>query len=67
MERINVLICAGTGCTSSNSGLIEAEFERWVSEVGIEDEVKIIKTGALVCVKRVQLLRFIQIRCSIVR
>lgn len=45
MERINVLICAGTGCTSSNSGLIEAEFERWVSEVGIEDEVKIIKTG----------------------
>ena len=45
MERINVLICAGTGCTSSNSGLIEAEFEHWVSEVGIEDEVKIIKTG----------------------
>lgn len=45
MERINVLICAGTGCTSSNSPAIEAEFERWFAQFGLEKEVKIVKTG----------------------
>ena len=45
MERINVLICAGTGCTSSNSPAIEAEFERWIAQFGLEKEVKIVKTG----------------------
>ncbi len=45
MERLNVLICAGTGCTSSNSALIEAEFEKCLAALNLQDEVKIVKTG----------------------
>ena len=52
MERINVLICAGTGCTSSNSPAIEAEFERWIAQFGLEKEVKIVKTGCFGYVRK---------------
>ena len=45
MERINVLICAGTGCTSSNSGLLVQKFNELLPQYGLEDEVKVIKTG----------------------
>ena len=45
MERINVMICAGTGCTSSNSALVAEKFHEVLPVYGLEDEVKIIKTG----------------------
>lgn len=45
MERINVLVCAGTGCSSSNSSLIFDKFEECIIKYGLKDEVKIIKTG----------------------
>lgn len=45
MERMNVLICGGTGCTSSKSDLIEQEFTRLLQEKGLEKEVKVVKTG----------------------
>lgn len=45
MERINVLICAGTGCSSSNSALIASKFEEMIIKYGLKDEVKIVKTG----------------------
>ena len=45
MERINVMICAGTGCTSSNSALVAEKFREVLPVYGLEDEVKIIKTG----------------------
>ncbi|MCI5773731.1 MAG: SLBB domain-containing protein, partial [Erysipelotrichaceae bacterium] len=45
MERINVLICAGTGCTSSNSALLVQKFNELLPQYGLEDEVKVIKTG----------------------
>ena len=45
MERINILICAGTGCTSSNSLLIEDEFNRWIKQFGLENEIRVVKTG----------------------
>ncbi len=45
MERMNVLICGGTGCTSSKSDLIEKEFCRILEKKGLDKEVKVVKTG----------------------
>ncbi|MEG2915055.1 MAG: NAD(P)H-dependent oxidoreductase subunit E, partial [Oscillospiraceae bacterium] len=45
MYRSHVLVCGGTGCTSSGSeNLIEA-LETNIARVGLQDEVKVIKTG----------------------
>jgi NADP-reducing hydrogenase subunit HndC len=43
--RAHVLVCGGTGCTSSNSELIRNEFESQLTKNKLENEVKIIKTG----------------------
>ena len=43
--RAHVLICGGTGCTSSRSPEIAAEFERCITAEGLEKEVKVIRTG----------------------
>lgn len=45
MERLQVLICAGTGCTSSNSLLIGEKLEELLKKYNLEDEIKIIRTG----------------------
>lgn len=45
MERLNILICGGTGCTSSKSDLIEKEFLRLLKEKKLDKEVKVVKTG----------------------
>ncbi|MDY2629553.1 MAG: (2Fe-2S) ferredoxin domain-containing protein, partial [Lachnospiraceae bacterium] len=41
----HVLVCAGTGCTSSGSVKIAARIEELLEEKGLKDEVKVIKTG----------------------
>ena len=43
--RSHVLICAGTGCTSSGSDNVAGAFDRLLKEVGLEKEVKIVRTG----------------------
>ena len=43
--RAHILICGGTGCTSSNSPAIIEEFEKQLKEAGLENEVKVITTG----------------------
>ncbi|MBR6258713.1 MAG: NAD(P)H-dependent oxidoreductase subunit E, partial [Oscillospiraceae bacterium] len=43
--RAHILVCGGTGCTSSKSPEIMAEFNRCLKEKGLEDEVKVIRTG----------------------
>ena len=43
--RSHVLVCAGTGCTSSGSAVLFDEFEQRLKDAGIENEVKIVKTG----------------------
>ncbi len=43
--RSHVLVCGGTGCTSSNSEKIMKEFEVQLSKNKLENEVKIVKTG----------------------
>ncbi len=41
----HVLVCGGTGCTSSHSAEIIAEFEKEIAEKGLADEIKVIRTG----------------------
>ena len=45
MIRAQVLICGGTGCTSSGSVAIQKEFEEQISANGLAEEVKIVQTG----------------------
>lgn len=43
--RSQVLVCAGTGCTSSNSQKILSAFEYEILKIGLDKEVKVVKTG----------------------
>jgi len=43
--RAHVLVCAGTGCTSSNSLKIIEEFEAQIAKNKLDNEVKIVQTG----------------------
>ncbi len=45
MYRSHVLVCGGTGCTSSNSTAIVEALEKEIAAKGLADEVKVIKTG----------------------
>ena len=45
MARSHVLVCGGTGCTSSNSGLILEAFNKELEKQGLADEVKVVTTG----------------------
>ena len=45
MTRSHIMICGGTGCTSSGSKKIQDEFKKQIKEYGLEDEVKIVQTG----------------------
>ena len=45
MYRSHVLVCGGTGCTSSHSAEIIAEFEKEIAEKGLADEITVIRTG----------------------
>ena len=43
--RSHVLVCGGTGCTSSNSPAIMNKFEEEIKKQGLDKEVKVVKTG----------------------
>ena len=43
--RSHVLICAGTGCTSSGSDKVAEAFNRLLKEEGLDREVKVVRTG----------------------
>ena len=45
MYRSHVMICGGTGCTSSGSDRVAAAFEAEIVTAGLENEVKVIRTG----------------------
>ena len=45
MYRSNVLVCGGTGCTSSNSELIIERLKEEILVHGLEKEVNVIRTG----------------------
>ena len=43
--RSQVLICTGTGCSSSNSPAIIKRFEECIRNAGLENEIKVVRTG----------------------
>ena len=45
MYRSNVLVCGGTGCTSSNSLTIVNKLKEEIERQGLKDEVNVITTG----------------------
>ncbi len=45
LYRAHVLVCGGTGCTSSGSMQLVDEFEEQLKKNGLEKEVKVVKTG----------------------
>ena len=45
MIRSHVLICGGTGCTSSGSKVLISTFESEIEKNGLAEEVKVVQTG----------------------
>ena len=45
MIRSQVLICGGTGCTSSGSQQIQDRFEAEIAKNQLQDEIKLVRTG----------------------
>ena len=45
MFRSHVLICGGTGCTSSESGKIIEKFKEELKNRNLEEEISIVRTG----------------------
>ena len=45
MIRSHVLVCGGTGCTSSGSEQIINALESEIEKQGLKDEVKVVRTG----------------------
>ena len=45
MYRSHVLVCGGTGCTSSGSQKIRDRLEEEIRKQGLENEVGVVKTG----------------------
>lgn len=45
MYRSHVLICGGTGCTSSGSAAIEKTLISEIEKNGLKEEVQVVKTG----------------------
>ena len=43
--RAHILVCGGTGCTSSGSTAIQEEFENQLKKNNLENEVKLVQTG----------------------
>ena len=45
MVRAHILVCGGTGCTSSHSQQIIEALEVQLNKHGLDNEIKVIKTG----------------------
>ncbi len=45
INRLNLLVCGGTGCIASESNTMIVKLNDRIKELGMEDEVNVIKTG----------------------
>ena len=45
MIRAHVLICGGTGCTSSGSKTLQDAFNQSLADFGLTEEIKMVQTG----------------------
>ena len=58
--RSHILVCTGTGCSSSNSLKIIEEFEKQLVAQGMEKESKVVRTGCFgLCALGPMLLNFL--------
>ena len=44
-NKINILVCGGTGCRASNSEIILGNLKQELENKGLEDQVSVVKTG----------------------
>ena len=45
MIRSHIMVCAGTGCSSSNSPAIIKAFEDALAKRHLEEEIRVVQTG----------------------
>ena len=45
LYRAHVLVCGGTGCTSSGSPRLIELFEEQIAKAGLDKEIKVVRTG----------------------
>lgn len=45
MYRMNIMVCGGTGCMSSESDVIISLFEKKLEKIGYDKEIQVVKTG----------------------
>ena len=45
LVRSHILVCTGTGCSSSESPKIIEEFEKQLAAQGMDKEAKVVRTG----------------------
>ena len=60
--RSHVLVCSGTGCTSSKSEEIINQFEKLISENNIESEVKTVRTGCFGLCEKVIVVVYLKVQ-----
>ena len=44
-QHMNILVCAGTGCTAGDSAVLIQKLEEKLAAEGLADQVKVVKTG----------------------
>ena len=44
-QHMNILVCAGTGCTAGDSAVLMQKLEEKLAAEGLADQVKVVKTG----------------------
>ena len=44
-QHMNILVCAGTGCTAGDSAVLIKRLEEKLAAEGLADQVKVVKTG----------------------
>ncbi|SHJ75557.1 NADH-ubiquinone oxidoreductase-F iron-sulfur binding region domain-containing protein [Tepidibacter formicigenes] len=45
IDKYHILVCTGTGCTSSKSNLVREKLENEIIKRNLQDKVKVFKTG----------------------
>ena len=57
--RAHVLVCGGTGCSSSGSAELIKRFEEQIAKNGLDKEVKVVRTGCFGLCEPLRLLSLV--------
>ena len=47
LYRAHILVCTGTGCAAANANGLAEEFEAQLKKFGLDQEIRVVKTGCL--------------------